>query len=102
MIHFAQAQYLLLLLLIPFFFIIQTVVLKMRRRRIRKFGDEALVEALMPSYAKARVWVRLTLFSIGFLFFVVGLDALGIIVDEFGLVGKISVGIIVAAPNLTA
>jgi Ca-activated chloride channel family protein len=73
-IHFAQAQYLLLLLLIPFFFIIQTVVLKMRRRRIRKFGDEALVEALMPSYAKARVWVRLTLFSIGFLFFVVGLS----------------------------
>lgn len=74
MIHFAQAQYLLLLLLIPFFFIIQTVVLKMRRRRIRKFGDEALVETLMPSYAKARVWVRLTLFSIGFLFFVVGLS----------------------------
>ena len=74
MIHFAQAQYLLLLLLIPFFFIIQTVVLKMRRCRIRKFGDETLVEALMPSYAKARVWVRLTLFSIGFLFFVVGLS----------------------------
>ena len=74
MIHFAQAQYLLLLLLIPFFFIIQTLVLKFRRRRIRKFGDEALVDALMPSYAKARVWVRLTLFSIGFLFFVIGLS----------------------------
>ena len=74
MIHFAQAQYLLLLLLIPFFFIIQTVVLKMRRRRIRKFGDEALVETLMPSYAKARVWVRLALFSTGFIFFVIGLS----------------------------
>lgn len=74
MIHFAQAQYLLLLLLIPFFFIIQALVLKLRRRRIRKLGDEALVNALMPSYAKARVWVRLTLFSIGFLFFVIGLS----------------------------
>ena len=74
MIHFAQAQYLLLLLLIPFFFIIQTMVQKFRRRRIRKFGDEELVAALMPSYANARVWVRLTLFSIGFLFFVVGLS----------------------------
>ena len=73
MIHFAQAQYLLLLLLIPFFFIIQTVVLKFRRRRIRRFGDEALVDALMPSYAKARVWVRLVLFSIAFFFFVIGL-----------------------------
>ena len=74
MIHFAQAQYLLLLLLIPFFFIIQALVLKLRRRRIRKLGDEALVNALMPSYAKARVWVRLTLFSIGFIFFVIGLS----------------------------
>ena len=74
MIHFAQAQYLLLLLLIPFFFIIQALVLKLRRRGIRKLGDEALVNALMPSYAKARVWVRLTLFSIGFLFFVIGLS----------------------------
>ena len=74
MIHFAQAQYLLLLLLIPFFFIIQALVLKLRRRRIRKLGDEALVNALMPSYAKPRVWVRLTLFSIGFLFFVIGLS----------------------------
>lgn len=73
MIHFAQAQYLFLLLLIPFFFLIQALVLQMRRRRIRKFGDEELVGQLMPSYAKARVWVRLTLFSIGFFFFVIGL-----------------------------
>ena len=74
MIHFAQAQYLFLLLRIPFFFIIQTVMLKLRRRRIRRFGDEELVAGLMPSYAKGRVWVRLTLFSIGFLFFVIGLS----------------------------
>lgn len=74
MIHFAQAQYILLLLLVPIFFIIQTVMLKLRRRRIRRFGDEALVDALMPSYAKARVWVRLALFSIGFIFFVIGLS----------------------------
>ncbi len=74
MINFADAQYLLLLLLIPFFFVIQAVVLKLRRRRIRKFGDEELVNRLMPSYAKARTWVRLVLFSIGFFFFVIGLS----------------------------
>ena len=74
MINFAQAQYLLLLLLIPFFFIIQALVLMLRRRRIRKFGDEALVNRLMPSYAKGKVWVRLVLFSIGFFFFVIGLS----------------------------
>lgn len=74
MINFAQAQYLFLLLLIPFFFLIQALVLRLRRRRIRKFGDEKLVAQLMPSYAKAKVWVRLTLFSLGFFFLVIGLS----------------------------
>ena len=74
MIHFAQAQYLLLLLLIPFFFVIQAVLLGLRRRRVRKFGDEALVNRLMPSYSKGKVWVRLVLFSIGFFFFIIGLS----------------------------
>ena len=74
MLNFAQAQYLLLLLLIPVFFIVQAVILKLRRRRLRKFGDEALVSRLMPSYSKGKVWVRLVLFSIGFFFFVIGLS----------------------------
>ena len=74
MINFAQSQYLLLLLLIPFFFVVQGVILKLRRRRIRRFGDEELVNMLMPSYAKARTWVRLVLFSIGFFFFAIGLS----------------------------
>lgn len=74
MLNFAQAQYLLLLLLIPVFFVIQAVILKLRRRRLRKFGDEALVSKLMPSYSKGKVWVRLVLFSVGFFFFVIGLS----------------------------
>ena len=74
MIHFAQAQYLLLILLIPFFFVIQAVVLKLRQRRIRRFGDEELVRQLMPSYSKAKTWVRVTIFSIGFFFFAIGLS----------------------------
>lgn len=74
MINFAQAQYLLLLLLIPVFFLLHALVLKIRRNRIRKFGDEALVSQLMPSWSKSKAWVRLSLFSIGFLFFVIGLS----------------------------
>ena len=74
MINFANSQYLLLLLLIPVFFIIQAFVLRMRSRRIRKFGDETLVRQLMPSYSKAKVWVRLTMFALGFFFFVIGLS----------------------------
>ncbi len=74
MINFAESQYLLLLFLIPVFFLIQALVLKLRTRRIRKFGDEALVRQLMPSYSKAKVWVRLVMFSLGFFFFVIGLS----------------------------
>lgn len=74
MINFAQAQYLLLIFLIPVFFVIQALLLRRRRRQIRKFGDERLVNQMMPSYSKSKVWVRLILFSIGFFFFVIGLS----------------------------
>ena len=74
MIYFAQAQYLLLIFLIPVFFIIQALLLRRRRKQIRKFGDEKLVNQMMPSYSKSKVWVRVTLFSIGFFFFVIGLS----------------------------
>ena len=74
MINFAESQYLLLLLLIPVFFLVQALVLMMRTRRIRRFGDEALVRQLMPSYSRAKVWVRLSMFSLGFFFLVIGLS----------------------------
>jgi Ca-activated chloride channel family protein len=73
MINFAQAQYLFLILLIPFFFLIQALVIKLRTRRIRKFGDEALVRQLMPSASKSKTWLRLVFFSIAFFFFVIAL-----------------------------
>ena len=73
MINFAHAQYLLLIFLIPVFFVVQAVLMRLRRRRIRKFGDERLVNQMMPSYSKSKVWVRQTLYSIAFFFFVIGL-----------------------------
>ena len=74
MINFAQAGYLLLLFLIPLFFVLYAFAVRLRKRRIRRFGDEELVNALMPSVSKAKPWLRLTFFSIGFLFFVIGLS----------------------------
>lgn len=64
----------MLLLLIPVFFVIQALVLKFRAKRLRRFGDQALVEKLMPSYSKAKVWLRLSLFAIAFLFFILGIS----------------------------
>lgn len=70
----SQPQYLWLLLLVPVFFLVQFVVLKLRQRRIRRFGDEELVNALMPSYAKAKVWVRLSFFALAFSMLVVAMS----------------------------
>ena len=64
----------MLLLLIPVFFVIQALVLKFRAKRIRRFGDQALVEKLMSSYSKAKVWLRLSLFAIAFMFFILGIS----------------------------
>ena len=74
MINFAQPQYLLLIFLIPLFFVCYAIVCRLRKRRIRKFGDEALVSGLMPSASRAKGWVKLVLFSIAFFFFSIGLS----------------------------
>ena len=70
----SQPQYMWLLLLVPVFYLVQFVVLKLRQRRIRRFGDEALVNGLMPSYSKGKVWVRLTFFVLAFCMLVVAIS----------------------------
>lgn len=74
MIIFAHPQFLLLLLLIPFFFIGLAVWMGARRRRLRKFGDEALVNDLMPSWSRSKRWVRAVIYSLAFTFLVIGLS----------------------------
>ena len=64
MIIFAAPHYLLLLLLIPFFFLGMGLWLWGRRRRLRRFGDEALVNELMPSWSRGKLWVRTVLLSL--------------------------------------
>ena len=73
MLMFAQYRFLYLLLLVPLFLIGYGVWRRLRTRRIRKFGDEALVRALMPSWSGSKGWVKMILFSLAFAFFVIGL-----------------------------
>ena len=70
----ANAEYLILLLLIPLFFVAYAVMRHFRKKRIRKFGDGTLVKELMPSVSSSKGWVRLALFSLAFLFFVLELS----------------------------
>lgn len=73
MLFFAQAQYLWLLLLVPLVPVGYAVVRWLRRRRIRRFGDEALVRQLMPSWSRSKGWVRIILFTLALFCFVIGL-----------------------------
>ena len=73
MLIFAQYRFLYLLLLVPLFLVGYGVWRHLRTRRIRKFGDEALVKALMPSWSGSKGWVKMILFSLAFAFFVIGL-----------------------------
>ena len=73
MILFAQYRFLLLLLLVPVILLAHALKLRSRRKRVERFGDSALVEGLMPSYSKAKGWLRTILYSLAFFFFVIGL-----------------------------
>ena len=73
MLMFAQYRYLYLLLLVPLLLIGYGVWRALRARRVRKFGDEELVKALMPSWSGPKGWIRMVLFSLAFAFFVLGL-----------------------------
>ena len=70
---FAQYRYLYLLLLVPLLLVGYGVWRSLRTRRLRKFGDESMVKALMPSWSGSKGWVRMVLFSLAFAFFVLGL-----------------------------
>ena len=73
MLLFADYKYLYLLLLIPLFLVGYALLRWLRNRRVKAFGDPALVNALMPSRSRSKGWVRMVLFCLGFLFFVLGL-----------------------------
>ena len=73
MLIFGDWKFLYLLLLVPLFLIGYGVLRALRNRRVKKFGDPALVEQLMPSRSRSKGWVRAVLFSLAFAFFVIGL-----------------------------
>lgn len=73
MLYFASPVYLWLLLLVPLIPIVYGILRAARKRRIRKFGNETLVRELMPSWSGAKGWVRIVLFSLAFMCFVIGI-----------------------------
>ena len=73
MLIFASPRFLWLLLLVPLIPVVYGILRALRRRRIRRFGDEALVRSLMPSWSGAKGWIRIILCDLAFLCFVIGI-----------------------------
>lgn len=73
MIYLAHPKFLWLLLLLPVMLTGYGVLQSLRTRRIRSFGDPELVRGLMPSYSKAKGWVRMVLLTVALGFFFIGL-----------------------------
>jgi len=73
MLMFARYEYLYLLFLVPLFLVGYGLMRYFRARKVKAFGDPALVEALMPSWSRSKGWVKVVLFSLAFAFFAVGL-----------------------------
>lgn len=73
MIHIAQADWLLLLLIVPLLFVFYGIYLRRRRRNIARFGDEQMVQQLMPKVSTAKGWLKVSLLAAAWFFFVIGL-----------------------------
>ena len=73
MLMFADYKFLYLLLLIPLVLLGYALLRYFRGRRVKAFGDEKLVEALMPSRSRSKGWVRMVLWCLAFAFFAIGL-----------------------------
>lgn len=73
MLIFANPSYLWLLLLVPAILVAYGITVALARRRVREFGDEALVTSLMPHRSVAKGWVRTVLAVLAVAFVVIGL-----------------------------
>ena len=73
MLIFARYQYLYLLLLVPLIPVLFAIGQMLRRKRLERFASRECAEALMPSYSKAKAWLKVVFFTLGFFFFVLGL-----------------------------
>lgn len=74
MILFANSGFLILLIFSLVFPMGYGVWRVLRRRRLRRFGDEALVRGLVPDWSGSKGWVRVVLYSLAWACFVLALS----------------------------
>ncbi len=73
MFRFANIMYLWALLGLPLFWLLYWIARNRWKRNVRKLGDPELLKGLMPDVSWPRQRIKLLLFSLGWLFLVLGL-----------------------------
>jgi Ca-activated chloride channel family protein len=73
MFRLAQPEYLILLLVIPAAVLLYALHLRSRRKALARFGNLQTLRQLMPGASVARGWIKLLLWSLAFLFLVLGI-----------------------------
>ncbi|MDR1022527.1 MAG: VWA domain-containing protein [Prevotellaceae bacterium] len=73
MFRLAQPEYFILLLAIPLAALLYALHLRSRRRALSRFGNIQTLRQLMPGASVARGWTKLLLWSLAFLFLVLGI-----------------------------
>ena len=76
---FAKPEWLWLLLAVVAIPLVYLLLKLYRRRKIRRFGNEATLQSLMPEYNGVRGWIKISLFSLA-----VGLLALALARPQTG------------------
>ncbi|MCD8296911.1 MAG: VWA domain-containing protein [Prevotella sp.] len=71
MFRFESPLYLYLLLFIPLLFVIRVLGKRKRRKKLRKFGDPALLEQLMPDVSMLSMGLKFWLMSLSFALLVI-------------------------------
>ena len=79
MFQFAHPGLLYLLLVIPIIIILFWLSARRKKRLLKDFGDQSIIQDLMPDYSKSRPILKLVFLLIALAFFVLGLAG-----PEFG------------------
>ncbi|MEE0863681.1 MAG: VWA domain-containing protein [Alistipes sp.] len=70
---FASPEALWLLLVVPLVVVLHVVLLAYRGRKLKRLGNPATLQELMPDYSKARGWIKLSLFAAALALFILAM-----------------------------
>ena len=73
MLRLAHSEFLYALAAVPLFILLFFVMIRWKKKVLKRFGDHALVQKLLPDVSPARLRFKLSLILLAFVFLVIGI-----------------------------